>query len=248
MQQIEKRIREIYQELFDANYISGNPRIPPHTHNGIDNLPIVSTATPSAGTPGGNNTDIQFNDNGTFGGDDNLSFDKSTSTLQVKHISEIPGTGSDGITIETLESAAPIFIQTTPTAPGSSGNVTLASGDAQTMGDLTETSGNILISTGFAFGKAGDITISAGNSLNDNNGAILITTNSGGTPMDISLVSGNGIFLQGQGAPIIINVYLNIQDAGAPPATPGSGGILYTSAGALHYLGSSGTDTVIAPA
>lgn len=32
------------------------------------------------------------------------------------------------------------------------------------------------------------------------------------------------------------------------PATPTGGGILYVNGGALHYLGSSGTNTVIAPA
>lgn len=34
----------------------------------------------------------------------------------------------------------------------------------------------------------------------------------------------------------------------APTTTPSGGGLLYSSAGALHWLGSSGTDTVIAPA
>jgi hypothetical protein len=35
---------------------------------------------------------------------------------------------------------------------------------------------------------------------------------------------------------------------GAVPATPTGGGILYVAAGALHYLGSGGTNTTLAPA
>jgi hypothetical protein len=35
---------------------------------------------------------------------------------------------------------------------------------------------------------------------------------------------------------------------GAVPATPTGGGILYVAAGALHYLGSGGTNTLVGPA
>lgn len=38
----ENKVRELIRQEFDRNYYSGNPRIPPHTHNGVDNLPISS--------------------------------------------------------------------------------------------------------------------------------------------------------------------------------------------------------------
>lgn len=38
------------------------------------------------GTPGGGNTQIQFNDNGTFGGNANLTFNKTTNTLAVANV------------------------------------------------------------------------------------------------------------------------------------------------------------------
>lgn len=38
--QITQLIQEMIQKHFDGNYLSGIPKIPPHTHNGIDNLKI----------------------------------------------------------------------------------------------------------------------------------------------------------------------------------------------------------------
>lgn len=39
-----------------------------------------------------------------------------------------------------------------------------------------------------------------------------------------------------------------VANSSAPPPEPAAGGLLYVEAGALHYLGPSGTDTTIAPA
>lgn len=39
-----------------------------------------------------------------------------------------------------------------------------------------------------------------------------------------------------------------VPDSVAAPAEPVVGGLLYVESGALHYIGSSGTDTTIAPA
>jgi hypothetical protein len=41
------------------------------------------TTVTSGGTPGGSNTQVQFNDGGSFGGDANLTFNKSTALLKV---------------------------------------------------------------------------------------------------------------------------------------------------------------------
>lgn len=40
-----------------------------------------------SGTPGGNDTEVQFNDGGLFGGDSNFTFNKSTNTLSVNNVS-----------------------------------------------------------------------------------------------------------------------------------------------------------------
>lgn len=39
-QQDQQIVEQMIQTHFNANYISGVPKIPPHTHNGIDNLKI----------------------------------------------------------------------------------------------------------------------------------------------------------------------------------------------------------------
>lgn len=40
-----------------------------------------------SGTPGGNDTEVQFNDGGVFGGDTNFTFNKTTNTLSVNNVS-----------------------------------------------------------------------------------------------------------------------------------------------------------------
>lgn len=48
----------------------------------------------SGGTPGGSDTDVQFNDSGSFGGESGLAYDKTTNSLKVNG-----GTGA-GVTLE----------------------------------------------------------------------------------------------------------------------------------------------------
>jgi hypothetical protein len=47
----------------------------------------------NGGTPGGSNTQVQFNDAGTFGGDPGFTYNKNTNTLQVENIAS--GNSSD---------------------------------------------------------------------------------------------------------------------------------------------------------
>lgn len=66
--QDKQEIVQIIQEQLRDNYISGNPKVPPHQHNGIDNLkiPSVSVAAPD--------TSIQFNNAGILGGSSSFEF------------------------------------------------------------------------------------------------------------------------------------------------------------------------------
>lgn len=68
-----------YQLNLPAN-VGANAQV--LTTDGTGNL---SWTTPSGGggTPGGSNTQLQFNDDGVFGGNANLTFDKTTSLLSV---------------------------------------------------------------------------------------------------------------------------------------------------------------------
>lgn len=205
-------MRQVYQEEFNRNYISGVPRVPPHTHNGIDNLPISSSG--GGGTPGGDNTDIQFNNDGAFGGDPTFTFDPATSTLGVLNIKNTNGTTDSeiesdlnigtvdapfdpGTGVGTLKSAA-INIKT-----GDSnleiGGINIETGDATGNPNPNQPFGDdINIKTGFAYGDAGDINITAGASVNSSSGDVTITSGNpiAGSAGAVSFLTySDGIFI-----------------------------------------------------
>ena len=49
-------------------------------------LTINYTGSGGAGTPGGNNTEVQFNNSGSFGGDSDFTYNSTTNTLQVENL------------------------------------------------------------------------------------------------------------------------------------------------------------------
>ncbi len=56
------------------------------TISSASNGQITISSAGGAGSPGGSNTQIQFNDSGAFGGDDGLIYDKVTKTLTVGNL------------------------------------------------------------------------------------------------------------------------------------------------------------------
>ena len=63
-----------------------------------NNQIIVTSSAGGGGTPGGADTQVQFNDGGSFGGDSTFTFNKTTNVLSVPTI-----TASVGIQTEALE-------------------------------------------------------------------------------------------------------------------------------------------------
>ena len=61
----EQRVLELIRQEFDRNYRSGTPAVPPHTHNGVDNLQILASDL-SGSIPGGISDMWVFTSNGTF--------------------------------------------------------------------------------------------------------------------------------------------------------------------------------------
>jgi len=55
------------------------------TNDATDSITINSTAS-GGGTPGGLDTQVQFNDGGNFGGDSGLTYDKTTDTLSATNL------------------------------------------------------------------------------------------------------------------------------------------------------------------
>lgn len=183
----ELQVRQIIKEEFDKNYQSGNTRIPPHRHNDIDNLKINASDIIglTSGSPAGENTQIQFNDNGAFGASPDLVFDSDTSTLGVHNIKssidianpfdlDIQATFGSTISIHTsndngvdpvFESAGISIFSDDSSTDYSTGNLNFTTGDAgfdPGTGVGAGVSGNIVITTGTSNTEIGSITIVTG--------------------------------------------------------------------------------------
>ena len=59
--------------------------------NANNQIIVTSSAGDGGGTPGGSNTEVQFNDGGSFGGDSTFTFNKSTNVLSVPTITASVG-------------------------------------------------------------------------------------------------------------------------------------------------------------
>lgn len=121
----------------------------------------TSHTSGGGGSPGGNNTDVQFNSSGTFGGDDNLTWNNTDKILTVPTIHN--------------PSASPLIIATTDNSPV---QILSGPGPSATPGgeiDITAGNGGDTSSTGGSF----SITSGNGGTPDGNGGDINIT---GGTP------------------------------------------------------------------
>lgn len=342
---IKDKILQLIRSEFQRNYTSGVPRVPPHTHNGIDNLPVANvvnqivagtnvTITPTSGTgtvtitassggggsPGGSNTQVQFNDSSAFGGDSAFTWTKTTNILTLDDGSE---SGSGGATISGGNSGLQIITEDSTVDDFFTGNINLTCGDST---GATGTGGSVLVNAGNTdSGDGGAIELTSGSGVTGNGGRVYITAGNAGpeaTAGSVTIVAGNsgdistaGLLAGGDvvisagntgedvGGSVTIksgaattsgnggNIYarLGATDSGnpgyfqitqssagsvqpnvaignstsfaggqgvvyirnrttAPSGSPSSGGVLYVESGALHWLGSSGTDTTIAPA
>jgi hypothetical protein len=67
----------------DSDYYVTSDNSPPGTIGGIVHCYSLQSVLPlpGGGTPGGSNTQVQFNDGGAFGGNLNFTFDKTTGTV-----------------------------------------------------------------------------------------------------------------------------------------------------------------------
>lgn len=78
-----------YGELA-LNYASGNL----YFKNSSNVVQVIASTDTSGGTAAGANTQIQFNDNGTFGASANLTFDSGSGNLTTKTIRLTDGAGN----------------------------------------------------------------------------------------------------------------------------------------------------------
>jgi autotransporter translocation and assembly factor TamB len=132
-------------------YVDGAFRF--HDAHGVFDPRTVGTGSAS---PAGSNTQIQFNDSGSFGGDARLVFDKATGAFNVHTLGVSGSTTTVSGTVQfegnTLEIDANLFeitgtiSATSMIVPkiGSSGSTTTISGTVQFQGDNVEINSNYL--------------------------------------------------------------------------------------------------------
>lgn len=174
-------ILKMIQDFFNANYRSGNPKEGPHTHNGIDNLPINSanivgglvteiiaganisvspiagtgvvtiTGTSSGGTPGGVDGDLQINASGNFGTIGGLNLDQTGNTR-----------GSGSLDIQSSRSSVTQVASGTQSVTLGTGN-TASSGNSVAIGESNSASGSAgSVAIGLVCTASGDQSSSFG--------------------------------------------------------------------------------------
>ena len=81
-----------------AEIIAGS-NITAERHGNKVTIASTASGTGSATTPGGSDTQVQFNDSGSFGGDAGLTYNKTTNVLTINTIPFGKGTGTDSVQI-----------------------------------------------------------------------------------------------------------------------------------------------------
>lgn len=221
----EDDVRRIIQEEDLKNYRGGVPAIAPHQHDGVDNLQIQGSNIlnlPKA-TPGGDPTDVQFNDNGTFGGDSTFVFDKATSTLAVPTIQgSIDPNNTSDLTLQS-DFVSNVFLQTIDTiTAGSTGDISINTGDDDSTGKITVTTG-----TSTTTGTSGVIELTTGDTDTGNSGHINLTTgtvNTSGNSGGMTLLTGDASGVSGDAGDINITAGFGPENGGNINLNSGSGG------------------------
>lgn len=200
--------------------------------NSYYNNPVTITYIGGGGTPGGSDTQVQFNDGGAFGGDVDFTWNKTTNTLTLGENSTIdaPGLYIDGTTGTSIQ----IDSGTTFTVnSGASSDIVLNGGagvgDGSIGGDIYASAGGAsatsivggTLTGGDMVFSAGDTQISGTSSANEAYGGNIIfnagSTNGSAAAFDgfggyISLTAADGVS-NGSGGDILLS-----------PGNPGSDG------------------------
>lgn len=216
-------------------------------------LVITSSGGGGGGTPGGSNTQVQFNNGGSFEGSSNFTFNSSTNSLSVTNLS-----GS----LTELADRSPYLISSgaIKLSTGSSGQVTIGMNITDLTTDVNEGNldDNIIIADDSDAGKHKKLTLSklqalvntnttytAGTGLNlvgtefsvDSDGAALTTNNS---DIDHILINDGGVFKRITPGNISISSLNN--DSGFTTNTGDIEGV--TAGTGLSGGGSTGTVTL----
>lgn len=184
-----------------------------------------STVTLNA-VPSGSDTHIQFNDGGVFGGESDLTWNKTSNIL---------GINGDINFLDTTDATKNIKVvnQATANTVGNALAITGANGNGSAAGGaISITSG----SPGSTLGKGGAINIVTANGVDWDGGAINITSGNGnldGEGGEINITSGNGAGENNAGT-------INITSGNGDASAVSDGGQILISSGTGGASGAGG--------
>jgi len=119
------------------------------TNDATDTITINAAGGGGSGTPGGSDTQVQFNDGGTFGGDADLVYNKTTNTLTGVNLVatgkiEAPEIFSSSTGIPTITSASNIILDAANAVVLQKTVLRLGSYDTDGMSTLTAQAGDVV--------------------------------------------------------------------------------------------------------
>lgn len=164
----------------------------------------------SGSTPGGSDTDIQFNDSGSFGGEDTFTFDKNNIVVTLGAEADTSRIQAPSATSPNTTGGGLDFLTGNGLGSGDGGNISFQAGEAGSTGD---SGGNFQIQSGGTTGNLGAFLLLQGGDDDDNEGGKVrfvagdsAIDGDGGT---VSFESGNGA---------------GVGDGGSQTFTAGTGG------------------------
>ena len=201
------------------------------------------TISSTGGSPGGSDTQVQFNDGGSFGGDSDLTWNKTTNIL---------GINGDINFLETTDATKNIKVVNQATSNTAGNNLSITGSNGAGTGN----GGQVFIiagnSGGGATGTGGTLRLIAGEGSGSSaGGPILLDAGGGGTTGvggSITITSGDGGSVSGNGGNLNLfvgdstsgnsgNLYAQFYDG---TGTNSSGGSAIFSLGAATGSGSPG--------
>jgi hypothetical protein len=174
----------------NANYVL--------TTDGAGNLSWAESSGGGNGTPGGSNTQLQFNDDGTFGGSAALTFDKDTDTLTATTVN------IDDLNANSIDTGVVQVVNSVNSPNISVSNRANVTGNLRVTGNV-----NFTGSTTISLGTVSNVKITGGV-----NGYVLTTDGLG----NLSWQAGGGS--GGNGVPAGSNTQVQFNNNGLFGASP----------------------------
>ena len=156
-------------------------------------------ASGGGGAPGGADTQIQFNDAGSFGGSSKLTFNKTTGAF-IMNVGSVAAPGDVSLSLGNPSGSGvsggsfAVYGGNHAGGAGSPGNMSLIAGVA-TAGDVV--GGQVILSSGGGFGNGygGPITVTAGNGGQSSGGDGGNITMNAGNAGSTSTAGGGSLYL-----------------------------------------------------